>query len=168
MENKISKKEGNIFFIPLFLPLDFKNNLKNYYRFKYLPNEVYAFGRLIEMDSSGGDLVEIFKHTGNLNTDKNTIINSGLLFEPMHISLAFSKNRWRFIFDEINYNKYDDSNYGNITFLLGIPEAPQLWKGGIKKEIKYYDKNKYREWIVYVPTQIETKIKKIMEGNINI
>lgn len=74
MENKTSKNEGNIFFIPLFLSLDIKNNLKNYYRFKFPPNELYAFGRLIEMDSSGGDLVEIFKYTGNLTVDKNTIL----------------------------------------------------------------------------------------------
>jgi hypothetical protein len=168
MENKISKNEGNIFFIPLFLPLDFKNNLKNYYRFKFLPNELYSFGRLIEMDSSGGDLVEIFKYTGNLTVDKNTIINSGLLFEPLHISLAFSKNRWQFIFDGKNYDKYNDSNYENIMFLLGTPEAPQLWKGGTKNKINFYDRNKYREWIVYTPTQIETKIKKKIEENKNV
>ena len=166
MENKILKKEGNIFFIPLFLPLDIKNNSKNYYRFNFSPNELYAFGRLIEIDSSGGDLVEIFKYVGNLTTNKDTIINSGLLFEPLHICLAFSKNRWQFIFEEEKYNKYNDSNYEDITFLLGTPEVPQIWKGGIKNEINYYDKTKYREWIVYVPTQIETKIKKKMEGNI--
>jgi hypothetical protein len=156
----ILKKEGGIFFIPLFLPLDIKENTKNYGKYKFSKNELYAFGRLIEIDMSGGDLVEIFKFVGNIPNDNSIIINSGLLFEPIHISLGFYKKRWQFIFEDINYDKIKDSNYRNITFLLGSENNPELWEGGKITEIKHYDKNKYNEWIVYPPTKVEKMIKE--------
>jgi hypothetical protein len=156
------KEEGNIFFIPLFLPLEnIKENIKNYGKYKFISNKLYAFGRLIETDSSGGDLVEIFNFIGNIPENDDVIINSGLMFEPIHISMAFLKQRWRFIFRTENYNKNKHSNYKNITFLLGMENNPELWTGGIIKEINSYDIEKYKEWIVYLPTKVEGMIKKI-------
>ncbi|MEI0493057.1 Imm26 family immunity protein [Brachyspira intermedia] len=99
------KKEGNIFFIPLFLPNDIKDNIKSYSKTNFTSEGNYAFGRLIEIDKSGGDLIEIFNYTGNIPNDKYDIIKSGLMFEPMHISMAFTKKRWRFIFEELNYDR---------------------------------------------------------------
>jgi hypothetical protein len=156
----VSKEEGNIFFIPLFLPLDIKENTKNFSKYKFTENGLFAFGRLIEIDLSGGDLIEVFNFIGNIPQNVNLIINSGIMFNPIHISLAFSKKRWKFIFNGINYNRNNNSNYKNITFLLGTENNPQLWQGGKIIEIKTYDTKKYDEWIVYPPTKIEKNDKR--------
>ncbi|WP_083818238.1 Imm26 family immunity protein [Brachyspira intermedia] len=105
-----------MFFIPLFLPNDIKDNIKNYSKTNFTSEENYAFGRLIEIDKSGGDLIEIFNYTGNIPNDKDDIIKSGLMFDPLHISMAFTKKRWRFIFEELNYDRERDSNYSKIIF----------------------------------------------------
>ena len=164
MENRIQKEEGNIFFIPLFLGLDIKDNNKNYSKYKFLPSENYAFGRLIEIDSSGGDLVEIFKYIGTIPSNASEIVNSGLLLDPIHVSLAFNKKRWQFIFEGQNYNKSIQSNYENIKFLLGIPGNAKLWKGGVIKEIENYSMNEFNEWIVYPPTKVEKLIIEKING----
>jgi hypothetical protein len=161
MDKFCEKSEGSIFFIPLFLPLDIKENTKNYGNYKFIPNELYAFGRLIEIDASGGDLVEIFNFIGNISEKYNAIVNSGLLFEPIHVSLAFTKKRWRFIFNDLTYDKNNESNYQNISFLLGTENNPKVWKGGKIMEIGSNDKNKYSEWIVYPSTKVEKMIKEI-------
>jgi len=153
------KKEGNIFFIPLFLPTDIKDNIKSYARYKFPETETYAFGRLIEIDQSGGDLVEIFKYIGNISASKEMIVKSGRLFDPIHVSMGFTKKRWQFIFEDESYDKIINSDYKNITFLLGIQEAPKLWQGGIVTEITSYDTNKYNQWEVYPPTKVENLLK---------
>jgi hypothetical protein len=158
---QIQKEAGNIFSIPLFLSSDFKENVKSYAKYKFPKSEIYAFGRLIEIDQSGGDLVEIFKHIGNIPDSKDIIIKSGRLIDPIHVSLGFSKKRWQFIFEDKDYDKNIDSNYQNITFLLGIPEIPELWQGGDISRISDYDTNKFNEWIVYPPTKVENLIKEI-------
>ena len=161
----MEKKEGNIFFIPLFLPTDIKDNIKNYGKYKFPQSETYAFGRLIEIDQSGGDLVEIFNYIGNIPDEKETIVKSGLLMKPVHISLGFSKKRWRFVFEDENYDKNRNSDYQNISFLLGTPENPQLWQGGKKSEISDFDTQKYSQWIVYPSTQLENLIKRRIDTN---
>ena len=161
---QVEKKEGNIFFIPLFLSSDFKENTKSYSRYKFSPTETYAFGRLIETDQSAGDLVEIFKYIGNIPETKEMIISSGRLFAPVHVCLGFSKKRWQFVFEDINYDKNVHSDYQNIIFLLGVSEAPKLWQGGVISEISVYDTSKYDEWIVYPPTKIENLIKESMKS----
>lgn len=153
------KNEGSIFFIPLFLSSDFKDNVKSYARFQFSNAEIYAFGRLIEIDQSGGDLVEIFNYIGNIPETKDVIINEERLINPIHISLAFSKKRWRFIFEDNDYDKNIDSGYQDISFLLGTPENPKLWKGGIISGISEYNTNAFDEWIIYTPTKIESIIK---------
>ncbi|MEI0494488.1 Imm26 family immunity protein [Brachyspira intermedia] len=52
-----------------------------------------------------------FNYTGNIPNDKDDIIKSELMFKPLHISMAFAKKRWRFIFEELNYDREKDSNY---------------------------------------------------------
>ena len=149
----------------MFLPNDIKDNIKSYSKTNFTSEGNYAFGRLIEIDKSGGDLIEIFNYTGNIPNDKYDIIKSGLMFEPMHISMAFTKKRWRFIFEELNYDIERDSNYSKITFLLGYEYDPKLRIGSKIKIIKKYDTNKYNEWIVYTPTEIETMIKDRISSN---
>lgn len=153
------EKEGNIFFIPLFLPNDIKNNIKSYSRINFTPTLNYGFGRLIQINKSGGDLVEIFNYTGTIPNTSDCIINSGLLFAPLHVTMGFSKKRWRFIFEDLNYNRERDSNYSTITFLLGDKDNPKLWKGGKQKVIDSYDIVKYCEWITYPPTEVEDMIR---------
>ena len=163
---QIKKEAGNIFFIPLFLSSDFKENTKSYSRHKFPKSETYAFGRLIEIDQSGGDLVEIFKYIGHIPDSENTIINTGRLIDPVHVSLGFSKKRWQFVFENKNYDRNIDSKYQNIAFLLGIPEAPKLWQGGTISNISDYDTRKFNEWIVYPPTKVENLIREI--GNVSV
>ena len=157
---QIEKEAGNVFFIPLFLSSDFKENTKSYARYKFPKSEIYAFGRLIETDQSGGDLVEIFNYIGHIPDSENTIISSGQLIDPIHVSLGFSKKRWQFIFEAKGYDKNIDSNYQSITFLLGIHEAPKLWQGGTVSNISNYDTGKFNEWIVYPPTKVENLIRE--------
>ena len=157
--NYFTEKEGNIFFIPLFLPNDIKNNIKSYSKTNFLPTQNYGFGRLIEINKSGGDLIEIFNYTGNIPDDQNDIIKSGLMFEALHTAMGFNKKRWRFIFEGLNYDKEKDSNYSSISFLLGDEYDPKLWIGGKIKTINNYDTNKYKEWIIYTPVEIEEMIR---------
>lgn len=152
------KESGNIFFIPLFLPSDFKENIKSYAHYKFPETGPYAFGRLIEIGQSTGDLIEIFKYIGDIPIAKEIIIRSDRLVDPIHISLGFAKKRWQFIFEDSEYDKYIDSNYENIAFLLGTPEAPKLWRGGNISEIS--DTGKYNEWVVYPPTKVESFIRR--------
>ncbi|MDR2650840.1 MAG: immunity 26/phosphotriesterase HocA family protein [Prevotellaceae bacterium] len=157
---QIKKEAGNIFFIPLFLSSDFKENVKSYAKYQFPKSGTYAFGRLIEIDPSGGDLIEIFKYIGNIPNSKELITKSGRLIAPIHVSLGFSKKRWQFIFEDKDYDKNIDSDYQNIIFLLGIPEVPKLWQGGSISRINDYNTNQYNEWIVYPPTKVENLIRE--------
>ena len=157
--NYFKKKEGNIFFIPLFLPKDFRDNIKSYSQNKFDTMSIYGYGRLISINNSGGDWVEIFNYTGAIPDTPECIISSGQMFDPLHVTLGFSKKRWRFIFENPEYNKEKDSNYSNITFLLGDKEEPILWIGGEQKTISSYNAFKYNEWITYPPTEIEEMIR---------
>ena len=96
----------------------------------------------------------------NIPETKEVIINSRRLINPVQVSLGFSKKRWQFVFEGRNYDKNVHSDYQNITFLLGTPEAPKLWQGGVLSEISNYDTNKFDEWVVYPSTKIENLIKE--------
>jgi len=155
----LDKKEGSIFFIPLFLPKNIKDNNKSYYRYKFEKKELYAFGRLIDNGEGTGDLIEIFNYIGIIPDDMNTIVNSSLMFTPLHIAQGFMKKRYRFIFESEKYDKNCDSNYQDIGFVLG----GYLWKGGKKDrdltelEMEKYLKH-YNHMRIYAPTQLEKKI----------
>ena len=74
MMNYVEQREGNIFFIPLFIPNDNKP-YKSFSRKKFNPNDRYAFGRLIDDVGYGGDhLIEIFKYTFNHNFFNSSLI----------------------------------------------------------------------------------------------
>lgn len=154
----LEEKEGSLFFIPLFLPNGIKDNNKSYSRTKFNTSDNYAFGRLIEIDKSAGDLVEIFNYTGVIPSDLNTIIKSGIMFNPFHIAMGFSKKRWRFIFETPNYDKEKDSDYSEISFLMGDRSSPIHWKGGEKKPYSG-DTSLYDRWIIHPPTKVEDMIR---------
>ena len=103
--------------------------------------------------------MEIFNYIGAIPSSPMGIVNSGLMCKPLHVSLEFKKKRWRFIFEDPNYDKIRDSNYQEITFLMGTPEIPTLWVGGEYKRTTVYDCESYREWLVFTPTEVEGLIK---------
>jgi len=151
---------GGMFFIPLFLPTGIKDNLKSYYRYKFQVDAQYAFGRLIDVTQSSGDLVEIFNYVGPVPETPDEILASSLMFDPLHVSMGFAKKRWRFIFENSDYDRVRESNYANINFLLGDHKNPILWTGG--KEIGDISLSKsktYNHWRIYPPTQLEKKIR---------
>lgn len=163
------KREGNIFLIPLYLPAyqSWRNNedLINYGKYRFYEEDGYAFGRIIEQYDGGGDLVELFSYVGKIPESPAAITDSGRLFEPVHICMAFSKKRYPFIFSDEQYDKYKDSDYQNISFLL----MDKLWKGGEQIEISKAEKVKLQQsgipwWIVYTSTQIEERIRTVLEN----
>lgn len=164
----VEKKEGNIFFIPLFLEGGVKENIKNYKSYKFPDHESYAFGRLIEGNNSTGDLIEIFSYSGKIPDNKDVIIDSGRLIDPIHISMAFDRGRWRFIFESDRYDRDVDSNYLNIKFILGTENSYELWKGGEKQRISDNDAKKYNFWTIFNPTKIEEALKSNNLDSLNI
>lgn len=167
MIHYIERKEGNIFIIPLFLPDDFETAFKSYSRNKFDPEKEYAFGRLIDDGGKGGEyLIEIFKYTGSIPESKDIIIKSGRLFKPIHAVAGFEKKRWRFVFEDLKYDKYKDSDYDKITFVLGGYECPVLWQGGKTiGNISVKESKQYYHWIIYLPTDVSTMIKKVLKGD---
>lgn len=160
----LNKEEGNIFFIPLFLAADIKDNRKNYWRYKFTNDAQYAYARLIEVDESSGDLVEVFSYTGPVPGNSDIILNSPLLMNPLHVCMGFAKKRWRFIFETPEYDRQEHSHYSEITFLLGTRNSRILWKGGVKtdlvpKEMQEYE-DEHDNWVVYPPTKLEKLIRE--------
>ena len=159
----LDKKEGRIFFIPLFLPEDIKSSIKSFSKYKFETEKLYAFGRLIEPSSTNGDLIEIFNYIGSIPKNPEKIIKSGLISYPLHASLAFKNKRWRFIFDDKDYEKNRDSNYNSLEFLLGDYDNPELWIGGKNTgRISIEDAKEKKHWEIFIPTKIERKIREVM------
>ena len=104
VEYNPEEKEGNIFFIPLFLPFNIKEITKSYRAYKFDKSLDYAFARIIELDKSGGNIIEIFNYTGPIPSDSQIVLQSGLMFRPLHVSVLFNKKRWRVIFESSFYN----------------------------------------------------------------
>jgi len=152
--------EGNIFFIPLFLPSHIKDNRKSYRAYQFLPSERYAYGRLIEINKSSGDLVEIFSYVDSIPENIKQVTDTPLLMNPAHVTMGFWKERWRFIFETDGYCRESHSNYSEITFLLGDNDRPILWKGGIQSPLNSHEEKNFAPWIVYPPTQFEELIRE--------
>ena len=97
---------GDIFTIPLFLPSNDDDYTLDYSKYKFPLNDIYAFGRLIE-------------------------IQAGRMFAPEHIGHPFIKNgRWSVIFSNLQYDMWKDSDYQNISFLSPVGH---MWKGKEEK-----------------------------------
>lgn len=158
--DSINEKIGNVFCIPLFLPETIKDNRKNYSRIKFDSTDQYAFGRLIEIDKSAGDLVEIFTYTGPIPNSVDVILNSGRLLDPLRVTLGFEKKRWRFMFLCQDFDAIRDANYNEIAFVMGDRDDPVLWKGGTKSSISVEEAVKYNRWIIQPPTKVESMIRE--------
>lgn len=168
-ENKYILHPGDIFTIPLFLPsyqswrrLD---ELIDYRKYKFHPDDVYAFGRLIEHQVGNLDLVEIFAYAGTIPDDPEVILRSGRLFSPVTTGGMFSRGRWRLLFSDPQYDKWADSDYANISFILGMGTI--LWRGGEQLRITSAQHQELRqsgvlEMVVYGSVGLEVKIRSLL------
>ena len=57
---------GDIFMIPLFLPSNDNDYTLDYSKYKFHLNDIYAFGRLIEIQVGNVDLIEVFSYIGQI------------------------------------------------------------------------------------------------------
>lgn len=164
----IEVKQGDIFMIPLFLPshqMD-EDNL-DYRKYQFHLNDMYAFGRLIEIQAGNIDLIEVFSYVGQIPQNPENIIDSGRMFAPEHIGHPFSeKGRWQVIFSNPHYDMWKDSDYENISFLSC---AGHMWKG--KEKIDITEKKRIElkeagipEWIMNDRIDLEVRIRSVLKA----
>lgn len=166
----IEVNPGDIFTIPLFLPSYQKwtkmDDYLDYRKYNFRMDDIYAFGRLIEIQTGHADLVEVFSYTGEIPENPERIIDSGRMFAPEHVGHSlFEKGRWRVIFSNPHYDMRRDSDYENISFLSSVG---YMWKG---KEKLYITKEKCIEleqagipyWTMNGGIDIEVTIRSLLE-----
>jgi len=161
---------GDIFIIPLFLPSPPKwwieENI-DYGKYKFHMEDIYAFGRLIEIQAGNMDLVEVFSYTGQIPENPEVIIRSGRMFPPEHIGHSlWGRGRWRVLFHNPDYDMWKDSDYGNISFLSPVGH---MWKGKdvvriTKEERSELEKAGVPYWTVPSNVELEEKIRSILEA----
>ncbi len=156
---------GEVFCIPLFW-VDEEYNAKSKLK-KQDENKQFAFGRAIEEQGGAGILVEIFKISGPMTLDYESIVNSDLLFDPIYIFwVGIRKKRWKIVYQTPNYDKYSDSNYANINMVLGDYQNLYLKnvESGLEKKLTKEEARKYEKSIVWHPAQLEPRIVQELEG----
>lgn len=164
-----TKKEiqfGDIFMIPLFLPYRRLEDWIDYKRYLFRKDDIYAFGRLIDIDMGNCKLIEVFAHVGKVPDTPEIIINSGRMFAPVFVASQLKTSRWRFLFCTPDYDKRTDSDYENITFRYPVP-PPRIWKGGHDVRITQQQFNELikvgvEDTVIYGCTNIEDKIRTVL------
>lgn len=69
--------------IPLFLPsCQMDEYTFDYSKYQFHLNDMYAFGRLIEVQVGNVDLTEVFSCTGQILQSPECITRSGRMFAP--------------------------------------------------------------------------------------
>lgn len=158
---------GDIFMIPLYLSSDHMDEYKlDYSKYKFHLEDIYAFGRLIEIQPGNVDLIEVFSYAGQIPQEPEVIIRLGRMFAPENIGHPFSeKGRWQVLFSDPHYDKWRDSDYENISFLS--PEL-YMWKG--EKKIKITKERRIElkeagvpEWIFHSRVDLEVRIRSMLE-----
>jgi len=154
---------GDIFMIPLFLPPPPQPWIEiNYRKYQFHMNDIFAFGRLIEIQAGNVALVEVFSYTGKIPENPEIIIHSGRMFAPDHIGYSFFKTgRWRVLFRNPHYDMWKDSDYENISFLSPVGH---MWKGNeqitiTKKEKIELEKAGVPYWIMHDYMDLEERIR---------
>ncbi len=150
-------KAGTLFCIPLFMQKD-DWKLKIKLSEEDLDKD-FAFGRVIKTSSSV--LVEIFNKIGSANTDKNEILNSGIMFSPVQIFWdGIVKKRWKIIGQTENYDKIQDSNYNNLKMVFGMDNDFRLRDLHTEKEtiISRNEIEKHEFSTVWFPIDLENRI----------
>ncbi len=161
-------RAGDIFCIPLFIDLNEKPT-KSYTRVKFPEDQQYAFGRFIEDQAGGGILIEVFEKTNNLkNLSLEEITKSGRLFPQVKTSgIEFVKKRWRVLASDEHYDKYRDSDYDEIRFVLSPYDEPKLWslKDNSEKGISELEVKNYEISRIWFPNQLEKRIIEALFEN---
>lgn len=169
MNSRYVLHAGDIFTIPLFLPSYQKwrrlDELIDYRKYKFHEDDIFAFGRLIEHHAGNMELIEIFSYAGTIPETPEVILRSERLFEPVMTGGAFSRGRWRFLFDDPHYDKWVDSDYADISFILGMGTI--LWKGGEQTRIpleqgKALKKSGICNMTLYGSVELEVKIRSLL------
>ena len=118
MGKKAAVHPGDIFMIPLYLPSKDDDYTLDYSKYKFPLNDIYAFGRLIEIQAGNVDLIEVFSYTGQIPENPDIIIQSGRMFSPAHIGHPFSKKgRWRAVFNNPCYDMWSDGSIPEWSIL---------------------------------------------------
>lgn len=65
-------------------------HVKNY---SFRKDDIYAFGRLIDVDMGNCSLIEVFGYVGKIPDTSEIIVNSGRLFEPVFVGSTFKTGR---------------------------------------------------------------------------
>lgn len=165
---KIKKKRidfGDIFAIPLFLPCSQMGDYIDYRKYQFRKDDIYAFGRLIDIDMGNCSLIEVFGYVGKVPDTPEIIVNSGRLFKPVFVVSVLKTGRWPLLFENSHYDKWVDSNYENISFVL----HSELWKGGKGIKItqaqrrELLESGEFQQCVIYGGMDIERKIRSILE-----
>lgn len=138
--DKVKKEpnNGDIFAIPLFLPSYQKwresfDEFIDYKKYKFHEEDMYAFGRIIELYCKNVYIMEIFRHVGKIPDNLENIQKSERMFKPLIACGMFERGRWRVLFENPGYDKWRDSDYENISFLY----PSHISKGGKSMSISH-------------------------------
>lgn len=159
-----SLAEGEIYAIPLFL-----SNVPRDTRFKKSDFEgagkLYCFARVVSLEGAKGNIIEIFNHTGSLDTPIEEIVAAPLLFRPVACSgLGIQKKRWRRVGRQQTYDKELDSDYSGIE--LALRDGPRLWRGGKSFPLPKADFKKYERWTIWFPDHLEKRIIEALQSRV--
>ncbi len=159
---------GDIFMIPLFLPSDYLREYHlDYSRYQFPPEDIYAFGRLIEARPGNMDLIEVFSYVGQVPQSPEPIVRSGRMFPPEHIGHPDTgKGRWRLLFRDPDYAMRRDSDYENIRFLSPVGH---MWKGKDTVPITERQRAELEAagvpyWTFFDRTEIEERVRDLLEA----
>jgi len=164
----VEVQPGDIFMIPLFLPSDYLREYHlDYSRYQFPPEDICAFGRLIEPQPGNMDLIEVFSYVGQVPQNPEPILQSGRLFPPEHIGHPYTgKGRWRLLFRDPGYDMWRDSDYGNICFLSPVGH---MWKGKdtvpiTKRQRAELEAAGVPYWTFYDRTEVEERVRDLLEA----
>lgn len=104
------------------------------------------------------------------------ILRSGQMFAPVMLVGAFARGRWRPVFRPEQYDKWAESGYAGITFLMGagdsLPNCNDygLWRGG--ENLRHVPQ---KEWlalkaagvlrmVVHSGVSLEAQIRALLTG----
>lgn len=122
------------------------------------------------------DLIEVFSYFGCIPESPDEILRSGRMFAPVMLVGAFARGRWRSAFRPAQYDKWAESGYADITFLMGagdsLPNSNDyaLWRGG--ENLRHMPRE---EWltlkaagvlrmVVHSGVSLETEIRALLAG----
>lgn len=158
MKKLVNVRPGEIYAIPLFV--SDQADTKSFAREKFdLKPGKFGFCRIIEDQGGSGIIAEVFKFTGEQDTDQATIVGSGRLFPPIAITgLGIYKKRWRKCYTDDQFDREKDAAYSQITLVLGPDNDLRLWQNGVETPINREASRHYELWVIWSASQVEKRI----------